>query len=185
MSGAITVKRLTRLDSPQQEALARVLVDCVEGGASVGFLAPLSLEKAFAFFSRVAQGVEKGERAILAAIDSHGICGTVQLLWDLPENQPHRADLAKLLVHRRARGQGIATALLNQAEAVARAQGKTLLVLDTVTESDAHRLYARLGWTAVGNIPDYALMPDGSPCSTTYFFKNLDPQPSADRVASH
>jgi len=134
---------------------------------------PLTHERAVAFWRRVAQGVAAGGRALLVAEDAEGICGTVQLVFDLPENQPHRADLAKMLVHRRARRQGLAAALLAAAEATARECGKTLLVLDAVTDGDAARLYARRGWVRVGDIPRYALMPRGGFCSTTVFYRDL------------
>ncbi|MBX3638677.1 MAG: GNAT family N-acetyltransferase [Rubrivivax sp.] len=152
--------------------LAEVLVDCVEGGASVSFMAPLAREKALAFWRGVAEGVARGDRVLLVAEDGAGrIAGTVQVVFATPENQPHRADVAKMLVHRRARRRGIAARLLAAAEAAARDAGRHVLVLDTVTGSDAERLYARCGWQRVGVIPDYALMPDGSPCATTYFCK--------------
>ena len=168
-----TVRRLDRLDDPQIHALAQVLIDCVQGGASVGFMQPLVAERALAFWRRVADGVARGERALLVAEDDSGIVGTVQLLLDQPDNQPHRADLAKMLVHRRARRQGLGAALMRSAEGLARDCGKSLLVLDTVTGSDADRLYARLGWQRVGDIPGYALWPQGGPCSTTYFYRAL------------
>jgi ribosomal protein S18 acetylase RimI-like enzyme len=152
--------------------LAAVLIDCVEGGASVSFMAPLSRERAEAFWTRTAEGVSRNEIFLLVARDSGGeIIGTVQLQTALPENQPHRADVAKLLVHRRARRQGIAEALMRELEAAAKSIGRTLLVLDAVTGGDAYRLYQKLGWQVVGDIPNYALYPDGSPCSTTYFWK--------------
>jgi GNAT superfamily N-acetyltransferase len=111
---------------------------------------------------------------VLAAEDARGvIVGTVQVVWAQAENQPHRGDLAKMLVHRRARRHGIGAALLAAAEHSARAAGKTLLVLDTVTGADAERLYARFGWQRCGVIPNYALWPDGRPCATTVFFKSL------------
>ena len=155
--------------------LADVLMDCVDGGASVSFMAPLSREKAEAFWRKVAAAAGRREAVLLVARDSHGrIVGTVHLNVALPENQPHRADLAKMLVHRRARRRGIAAALLREAESTARDCGKTLLVLDAVTTGDAARLYQRLGWIRVGDIPNFALMPDGKPCSTTYFYRNLD-----------
>lgn len=170
---AWTLRRLHTVDEAQIEALADVLIDCVEGGASVSFMHPLTRERAMAFWRHVAQGVAAGERALLVAEDDQGICGTVQLVLDLPENQPHRADLAKMLVHRRARCQGLGTALMRAAEAMARECGKTLLVLDAVTRGDAERLYERLGWVRVGVIPNYALMPRGEFCSTTFFYRNL------------
>jgi GNAT superfamily N-acetyltransferase len=145
----------------------------VHGGASVSFMAPLPQAKALAFWQGVAAGVARGERVLLVADDQTGIVGTVQVVLDQPDNQPHRADIAKMLVHRRARRQGIAAQLLAAAEAAARAAGKTVLVLDTVTGGDAERLYARCGWQRVGEIPNYALMPDGALCSTTYFHKQL------------
>lgn len=168
-----SVRRLHALDDAQVEGLADVLIDCVEGGASVSFMHPLSRGRAMAFWRRVATGVTAGKRALLVAEDEHGLCGTVQLILDLPENQPHRADLAKMLVHRRARRQGLGAALMRSAEETARQCGKTLLVLDAVTAGDAARLYERLGWTRVGDVPNYALMPAGQPCSTTYYYRNL------------
>ena len=168
-----TVRRLDRVDDPQIHALAQVLIDCVKGGASVGFMQTLTAERALAFWRRVADGVARGERALLVAEDDSGIVGTVQLLLDQPDNQPHRADLAKMLVHRRARRQGLGTALMRAAEGLARDCGKSLLVLDTVTGSDADQLYTQLGWQRVGDIPGYALWPQGGPCSTTYFYRAL------------
>jgi GNAT superfamily N-acetyltransferase len=166
-------RRLQAVDEAQIEALAGVLIDCVEGGASVSFMHPLTRERALAFWRRVAHGVAAGERALLVAEDAQGVCGTVQLIFDLPENQPHRADLAKMLVHRRARRHGLGAALMRAAEATARECGKTLLVLDAVTGGDAARLYEHLGWQRVGDIPDYALFPQGGLCSTTVYYRNL------------
>jgi GNAT superfamily N-acetyltransferase len=170
---AMTIRRLATVDESQIDALADVLIDCVEGGASVSFMSPLTRERAVAFWRRVANGVAAGERALLVAEDAGGICGTVQLIFELPENQPHRADLAKMLVHRRARRQGLGERLLKAAEATARECGKTLLVLDAVTDGDAARMYARHGWQRVGDIPEYALFPDGGFCSTTVFYRKL------------
>ena len=167
------VRRLHIPSDEEVEALSGILIDCVEGGASVSFMHPLDREKAIAFWRTVAEGVRKGERVLLVAEDGEGICGTVQLILDQPENQPHRADLAKMLVHRRARGRGIGAELLKAAEAAASECGKTLLVLDAVTNGAAARLYERAGWVKVGNIPAYALLPDGEPCSTTYYYKIL------------
>ena len=168
-----TPRRLHVVDAAQIDGLADVLIDCVEGDASVSFMHPLSRERAVAFWRRVADDVAAGQRALLIAEDDEGLCGTVQLVLDQPENQPHRADLAKMLVHRRARRRGLAAALLRAAESTARDCGKTLLVLDAVTGGDAARLYARLGWVRVGDIPNFALMPRGGFCSTTFFYREL------------
>jgi GNAT superfamily N-acetyltransferase len=169
-----SLQRLREIDDARIEGLADVLLDCVEGGASVSFMHPLSRDRATAFWRRVARGVADGQRALLVAEDAQGPCGTVQLSFDLPENQPHRADLAKMLVHRRARRQGLGTALMRAAEALARDCGKTLLVLDAVTGGDAARLYERLGWVRVGDIPGYALFPQGGLCGTTIYYRKLD-----------
>ncbi len=176
---AWTLRRLTAPDEADIDQLAGVLIDCVAGGASVSFMHPLSRDGAVAFWRRVARGVAAGERALLVAEDAHGLCGTVHLVLDQPENQPHRAELTKMLVHRRARRHGLGAALMRAAEAMARECGKTLLVLDTVTGGDAERLYERLGWQRVGVIPGYALMPNGEPCGTTVFYRNLGSEPEA------
>jgi GNAT superfamily N-acetyltransferase len=168
-----SLRRLHALDDAQIDELVGVLIDCVEGGASVSFMHPLSRDRAVAFWRRVAQGVAAGERALLVAEDARGLCGTVQLVLDQPENQPHRADLSKMLVHRRTRRQGLGAALMQAAEATARECGKTLLVLDAVTGGDAERLYQRLGWERVGVIPGYALLPQGGLCDTTVYYRNL------------
>lgn len=173
MANEILLTRLSRLDARVIGELVDVLCDCVQGGASVGFMEPITKDRAERFWKMVAQEVESGQRAILVAEDETGICGTVQLVLGMPENQPHRADVCKMLVHRRARRRGVGAALMSQIENVAKNEGRTLLVLDTVTNSDAYRMYAHLGWQCVGDIPTYALMPDGEPCSTTYFYKAL------------
>ena len=167
-----SLRRLHALDDAQIHELAGVLIDCVEGGASVSFMHPLPRERAVAFWRGVGQGVSAGERALLVAEDARGLCGTVQLVLDQPENQPHRADLSKLLVHRRARRHGLGEALMRAAEATARECGKTLLVLDTAND-EAERLYERLGWERVGVIPGYALLPHGGLCGTTVYYRNL------------
>jgi GNAT superfamily N-acetyltransferase len=170
--------KLRRLDGEQAQArlaeLAAVLMDCVHGGASVGFMSPLALERALEFWRGVARGVARDERVLVVAEDSAGtIVGTVQLVFAQPENQPHRAYVAKMLVHRRARRQGVAQQLMRMLDQEARRRGKTVLVLDTVTGGDAERLYARAGWQRVGAVPNFALMPDGAPCGTTFFCKQL------------
>jgi GNAT superfamily N-acetyltransferase len=171
-----SVQRLHALDDAQIDELAAVLIDCVEGGASVSFMHPLSRERAVAFWRDVARAVTAGERALLAARDALGLRGTVQLVLAQPENQPHRADLTKMLVHRRARRLGIGAALLRAAETTARECARTVLVLDTAS-TEAERLYSRQGWQRVGVIPDYALLPHGGLCSTTVFYRSLRSPP--------
>lgn len=166
------VRRLSSVTDRQLHDLAALLIDCVDGGASVSFMQPLPLDEALAFWRDVANSVGRGERELLVAEDDEGIVGTVQLLLDMPSNQPHRADVLKMLVHRRARRQGLGAALMQGAEEAARERGKSLLVLDTASE-EAERLYARLGWQRVGVIPGYALLPQGGLCDTTYFYRVL------------
>ena len=173
MSG-FTVRRLETLTSREFGGLCDVLIDCVEGGASVSFMHPMTLAKAADFWREVAASMNRGERALVVAEDEHGsIIGTAQAVWATPENQPHRADVAKMLVHRRARRLGVGAAVLKAAEDAARDAGRTLLVLDTAS-NDAERLYERSGWQRVGTIPDFALMPDGALCATVVYYKRLD-----------
>jgi GNAT superfamily N-acetyltransferase len=170
------VRQLTAAEAVERVAqLSALLIDCVEGGASVSFMAPLTRERADAFWRKVAEGVAAGDRLLLVAEDAAGgeIVGTVQVIFAVPENQPHRGDVAKMLVRRSARRQGLGARLMRSAEQAALAAGRTLLVLDTVTGSDAERLYQRLGWTKVGVVPDYALWPQGGLCATTFFYKRL------------
>ncbi|MDX2168452.1 MAG: GNAT family N-acetyltransferase [Deltaproteobacteria bacterium] len=172
MNAAWKVRRAAGLDERLIDGLADVLIDCVEGGASVSFMHPLTVARARAFWARVARDVAAGARAVLVAEDAGGVCGTVQLVLAQPENQPHRADLAKLLVHRRARQRGIGEALTRAAEHEARACGRTLLVLDTASDAAA-RVYQRCGWVRVGVIPGYALLPRGGACDTTLYYRQL------------
>jgi GNAT superfamily N-acetyltransferase len=168
----INIRSLRTLTEVEVQGLSDVLIDCVEGGASVSFMNPMSRAKAEGFWRGAADSATRGERVILAAMDGAGvIVGTVQIVFAGPENQPHRADLAKMLVHRSVRKCGIGAALLRAAEQQAFECGKTLLVLDTVTGGDAERLYTRHGWQRCGIIPNYALWPDGRFCDTTVFFK--------------
>jgi len=174
----IQVRRLHACDERAISELAEVLISCVEGGASVSFMLPLSREKAAAYWRSVVESAARGERVVLGAFDAAGtIVGTAQVILNLPENQPHRGDLAKMLVHRGARRQGVGAALLAAAEACAREEGRSLLVLDTAS-AEAERLYERRGWQRVGVVPDFALYPDGRPCATTFFFKSLLGNPS-------
>lgn len=169
----VRVRRADAVDESLLQQLAAVLVDCVEGGASVSFMHPLSPERALAFWRGVAGDAAAGRRVLLVAEDAEGVCGTVQLLLDLPENQPHRADVLKMLVHRRARRRGVGAALMQAAEQAARDAGRTLLVLDTAS-ADAERLYERLGWQPAGAVPDYALLPQGGFCATRFYYRRLE-----------
>jgi GNAT superfamily N-acetyltransferase len=170
----IEIQRLNAVEGRQHlDALADVLVDCVEGGASVSFMPPFPKTDAAAFFRKVLNEVESGDRILLAAFDETKLVGAVQIVTATPPNQPHRADVAKLLVLRSARRQGIAALLMERVEQESIEAGKTLLVLDTCADSSAERLYLRLGWTAAGVIPKYALYPDGTWCDTTIFWKQL------------
>jgi len=171
---AFTVRRLEVVTSREFSGLCDLLIDCVEGGASVSFMRPMTLTKAADFWRGVAMSVARGERALIVAEDSEGrILGTAQALWAEAENQPHRADIAKMLVHSRARRLGVGAAVLRAAEDAARESGRNLLVLDTASDA-AERLYERGGWQRVGTIPDYALMPDGARCATVVYYKRLD-----------
>ena len=170
----VEVRRLAPAEARAElDRLAAVLVDCVEGGASVSYLAPFSHEQGREAFEAVVADVEAGRRVLLAAYADGDLVGTVQVSLAVPPNQPHRGDVAKLLVRRSARRRGIARRLMESAEEEARAEGRTLLVLDAVTGGDAARLYDRMGWVTVGVIPNYALYPDGRPCDTTVFYKEL------------
>ena len=173
---AVTIRQLSGTESMNRiDELAEVLIDCVDGGASVSFMAPLSADRARAFWKDVASGVQSGDRILLVAEDrdSGRLVGTVQVVFAWAENQPHRADVAKMLVRQSARRRGIGARLMRAAEEAARSANRTVLVLDAVTGGDAERLYASLGWVRVGVVPRYALMPDGRPCGTTFFYKDL------------
>lgn len=173
MAENIQVRVLETLDERVIAELSNVLIDCVEGGASVSFMLPMTRAKADTFWRNAAASVARGERIVLAAEDETGrIIGTATVVLQQPENQPHRGDVAKMLVHRQARKKGVGAALLSAAEQRARQAGKTLLVLDTAS-ADAERLYERQGWQRCGVIPDYALLPDGPPCATMIFYKFL------------
>jgi ribosomal protein S18 acetylase RimI-like enzyme len=192
--------------------LSDILIDAIDSGASVSFLGPLSQEGADSFWTCVAEGIANGERVLFAAFDdgtspategsadvlparrpspergrilTPEIVGTAQLVLDTPPNQPHRADIAKVLVHRRARNRGIGRRLMDAVESDARARGKTLLTLDALTGSSAERLYIRCGYVRVGTIPDYAQLPSGGKTApTTIFYKQLLPTVAGATAAS-
>ncbi|WP_116813499.1 GNAT family N-acetyltransferase [Steroidobacter cummioxidans] len=157
----------------RRSELAEILVDCVDNGASVSFMAPMSRQKAEAFWSGVAQQVRDGRCELLALTAEGRWVGTTILVTGLPENQPHRAEVSKVLVHSSMRGRGFGKLLMQSVETRAQALGKTLLVLDTVPEMTAYHLYRRMGWNEVGRVPGFALMPDGAPCDTAFFYKRL------------
>jgi len=174
MAEQVEIRRLSGAELRDQlDALAAVLHDCVAGGASVGYMEPYSHADALSAFEGFAAEADEGRRLILAAFADGELVGTAQVVLELMPNQPHRGEVAQVLVRRSARGRGIAGLLMERAEDEARAEGKTLLVLDAVTGGDAARLYDRLGWTTVGVVPNFALYPDGRPCDTTYFWKAL------------
>lgn len=180
---AVRVRTLPQPSETELQALAEVLIECVHSGASVSFLAPLAHDKALGFWRGVADAAAAGERVLLVADDDRrGIVGTVQVVLAQPENQPHRADVSKMLVAPHARRRGIGAALMRAAEAAAVERGKTLLVLDTAS-ADAERLYERLGWQRCGAVPNYALLPDGGLCATVFFYRELGPHRAAAAAA--
>ena len=175
MNGGLEIKSLSApIGDHALDELAEVLVDCVAGGASVNFMTSFSLAEARRFFDKVAVSVAAGDTVLLAASLDGKIVGTVQLGLDTPPNQPHRADVKKMLVHRSARGRGIGAALMAAIEGEARQRGRWLLVLDTVPGESGHRLYLRSGWQQSGTVPDYALFPDGRLCDTAIMWKRLE-----------
>ncbi|MEN2988123.1 GNAT family N-acetyltransferase [Tistrella sp. BH-R2-4] len=171
------IERLDRgLSDQDLAALADILVACVAGGASVSFMTGLNHARACAFWQGVAGDAAQGGRVLLVARPEAGAAptGTIQLVPARTENQPHRSDIAKLLVHPRARRQGIAGRLLAAAEAASLAMGRRLITLDTDALSDAARFYPAHGYQTTGIVPGYALMPDGGPCDTLFLWKWLD-----------
>jgi GNAT superfamily N-acetyltransferase len=173
VSGPAEIVILSAPTAADIDQLAGVLADCVAGGASVSFMPPFGPADGRAFFQKVAGEVQRNETVLLAARLDGRIVGTVQLGIATPPNQPHRADVKKLLVLRSARGRGIGESLMSEVEQAARERGRSLLVLDTCEGGDAERLYTRGGWNRSGVIPGYALFPDGSPCDTVIFWKQI------------
>jgi len=167
------VRKVDAIGPRELAGLCDVLIDCVEGGASVNFMWPMTRAKAEAYWHGIAASLARGERAVVVAEDDRGeILGTAQAVWAPQENQPHRADISKMLVRRNARRHGIGALVLAAAERAALEAGRTLLVLDTAS-AEAERLYERSGWQRVGMVPRYALQPDGPFCSTVIFYKDL------------
>jgi GNAT superfamily N-acetyltransferase len=170
----LEIRRLSAGEAESRKAdLAQVLVDCVEGGASVNFLFPFTLPEAEAFFDKVVESMRRGERILLAAFLGSRLVGTVQVVTALPPNQPHRAEIAKLLVARSARRQGVGMHLMQAAEQEAKTAGRWLLVLDTMEKGDAGSLYVKLGWTRAGLIPQFSMFPNGDLGDTVIFWKSL------------
>jgi ribosomal protein S18 acetylase RimI-like enzyme len=169
---AIAIERVEAAPDKVVEELAKVLVDAVKSGAGISFMAGLRPDQAVEWWRKTLSAASP-RTVVLVARDEQGIVGTVQLQPSWAPNQPHRADVAKLIVHRRARRRGIARALMQELEHHARKQRFTLLVLDTCKGSAAEQLYSSLGWVRVGEIPHYAVNPDGTPCDTVFFYRQL------------
>lgn len=169
----ITIERIERPRDDVLHGLVDVLMDAVASGAGVSFMSDVTSESADAWWRRTFASATP-RTVILIARDAQGVAGTVQLQPAWAPNQPHRADVAKLIVHRRARGRGTARALMRALEEYARALKFSLLLLDTCKGSAAERLYTSLGWIRVGEVPNFALNPDGSWCDTVFFYKTID-----------
>jgi ribosomal protein S18 acetylase RimI-like enzyme len=154
-------------------ALSEILIETVANGGSVSFMHPLSQQAASDFWQASLASAGRGERIVLGAFENDHLIGTVTLLLDLPPNQPHRAEIAKMMTRISHRNRGVATALMGTAEAMAIDRGRTLLVLDTALEDGASWLYERMGFTLAGIIPDYALKPHGGLTGTMIYWKRL------------
>ncbi|MBD5633839.1 MAG: GNAT family N-acetyltransferase [Candidatus Eremiobacteraeota bacterium] len=167
--------RIEALDASEKnsELLGEILIDAVASGGSVSFMHPLEAATAKAFWTGALAAAARGERIVLGAWEGAVLAGTVTVLLDLPQNQPHRAEIAKLMTHRSRRGRGLAAALMRAAEERAVERGRTLLVLDTATEGGASGLYEALGYTLAGVIPDYALKPQGGLTGTMIYWKRI------------
>lgn len=167
--------RITQLGpSPAVRAmLSRILIETVANNDSVGFMHPVPPEVADEFWDRALAAAARGERIVLGAWDGDELLGTVSVLLDMPVNQPHRGEIAKMMTRPSARRRGAATALLRRAEELAAQHGKTLLVLDTASDGGASRLYERMGFTFAGEFPDYALKPYGGLTGTRLYYKRI------------
>jgi GNAT superfamily N-acetyltransferase len=166
------IQTLESFDALTLNQLSAVLTDCVQGGASVSFMLPFEQQDALVFWQKIAADAARGARAVLVARQDGVIVGTVHLVLEQPPNQPHRAEVSKMLVRRSARRRGIAQALMEAVVPLARAYGKSLLVLDTASDS-ARGVYERCGWTHVGDVPDFALLPAGGLCATSFYYLKL------------
>jgi ribosomal protein S18 acetylase RimI-like enzyme len=168
----IRIERVERVSEDVVRELASLLVDAIDSGAGISFMAGLRVEEAASWWRKTLTAATS-RTVVLVARDEQGVVGTVQLQPAWPPNQPHRADVAKLIVHRRGQRRGIARALMEELERQARDRQFTLLVLDTCKGSAAERLYSALGWTRVGEVPGFAFNPDGTLCDTVFFYKQL------------
>ncbi|MGY2894317.1 N-acetyltransferase family protein [Deinococcus sp. UYEF24] len=153
--------------------LSELLVETVANGGSVSFMHPLAPEAAHAFWQQALGAAARGERVVLGAWNGMQLVGTVTLLLDCPPNQPHRAEIAKMMTLPAWRGRGVASALMRKAEALATKHGRTLLVLDTASDGGAAGLYERLGFTLAGKIPGYALKPHGGLTGTLIYYRRI------------
>jgi ribosomal protein S18 acetylase RimI-like enzyme len=162
-----------RSSSEVVSALAETLIETVAHGGSVSFMHPLAPEAAAAFWTKSLAAADAGERVVLGAMEDGELVGTVTLLLDCPPNQPHRGEIAKMMVRVGRRGRGVARALMVEAERIARERGRTLLTLDTADEDGAGPFYEKLGFTRAGVIPDYAFKPHGGLCGTILYWKRL------------
>lgn len=174
MSQAAVIRSLVWAP-PTVEALARMLVAVVAGGGSVGFMHPLSIADAEAFWDDSLERADRGERVVLGAWLAGRLASTVTLAFAAWPNQPHRAEITKLMTAPERRGHGLATALMREAERIAATRGRTLLTLDTAEEDGAAGFYEALGYARAGRIPDYALKPHGGLTGTILYFKQLSP----------
>jgi ribosomal protein S18 acetylase RimI-like enzyme len=172
LMGSIEIKALTGA-ARARDMLADILIETVAAGGSVSFMHPLAREAAEAFWEKSLQAAARGERVVLGAWDGDALIGTVTLLLDFAPNQPHRAEIAKLMTSVDQRGKGVATSLMRAAEHLAVEKGRTLLVLDTAAEEGASGLYEKLGFTLTGEIPDYALKPHGGLTGTLIYWKRI------------
>jgi ribosomal protein S18 acetylase RimI-like enzyme len=160
--------------SPRIRAmLSEILIETVAAGGSVTFMPPLAPETAAAFWDGALAAAERGERILLGAFEDGGLISTVSLLLDCPQNQPHRAEIAKMMTRPSWRGRGAGSALLREAERLAIARGRTLLTLDTAEDEGASGFYQKLGYTLAGTIPDYAFKPHGGLTGAMFYWKRI------------